>query len=101
MIAARRLFAAILIVVAACSGGDDDSVRGVVIDVQGDIITVESFTLRLPDGTDRVFEPAAGVLFHGTAPIGHIRDHLRTGEPVDVRFMVLDDGTSIALKVGD
>lgn len=103
MIATRRLFAAILIliVVVGCSGGDDDSVRGVVIDVRGDITTVESFTLRLSDGTDRVFEPAAGVLFHGTEPIGHIRDHLRNGEPVDVRFRVLDDGTSIALEVSD
>ena len=101
MITTRRLFVSILIAVAACSGGDGDSVRGVVIDVQGDITTVDSFTLRLPDGTDRVFEPADGVLFHGSAPIGHIRDHLRNGEPIDVRFRVLDDGTSIAFAVSD
>ena len=101
MIGMRRLLAASLISVAACSGSDGGSVRGVVIDVQGDITTVESFTLRLSDGTDKVFEPAAGVLFHGSAPIGHIRDHLRNGEPIDVRFRVLDDGTSIALEVSD
>ncbi len=87
--------------VTACSGTDDDTVTGVVIDVVGDLTNVESFVLRLPDGTDHTFHPAAGVLFHGTANLSHLRDHLRSGEPVEVRYEELDDGTWSALAVDD
>lgn len=90
-----------VIVTGACSGTDDASTTGVVIDVQGDLTTVDTFTLRLSDGTDQVVEPAPGVLFHGDTAMGHIRDHLRSGGPVFIRYEVLDDGTWVALEVTD
>lgn len=86
--------------VAACGGGGS-AVTGVVVDVEGDITTVERFVLRLADGTDQEIAPAPGVTFHDGAAIGHLRDHLRTGEPVVVMYEVLDDGTWVALRVDD
>lgn len=86
--------------VLACGGGGD-TVTGVVVDVTGDITTVERFVMRLPDGTDRELQPAPGITFHGGAAIGHLIDHLRSGEPVEIRYEQLDDGTWVALEVAD
>lgn len=86
--------------VAACGDGAP-AVSGVVVDVEGDITTVERFVLRLADGTDQELAPAPGVTFHNGAAIGHLRDHLRSGEPVVVQYEVLDDGTWVALRVED
>lgn len=87
-------------VAGACATANLE-VEGVVIDVVGDIATIESFVLRLPDGADRMLVPAPGILFHGDAALGHIRDHLRSGEPISVAYEVLDDGTWVALEVTD
>lgn len=95
-----RAIAAVLVIVAACGGGPNKA-RGVVIEVQGGIADIEGFLLRLPDGSDLRLEPAEGILFHGDAPLGHLRDHLRTGEPVEVEYEVLSDGTAVALRVTD
>ena len=99
----RRTLTALLIVVgaAACSSASDGSVEGLVIDLDGDLSSVASFTLRLADGTDRVFEAVPGILFHDRAPLSHLRDHLVSGEPVRVRFRTLDDGTLVAFEVDD
>ena len=97
----RRAVAVLLLVLAACSTGDEGRADGVVIDLVGGISSIESFTVRLGDGTDRIFEPAPGILFHGAAPLAHLRDHLVSGERVEVRFRTLDDGTLLALDVGD
>ena len=97
-----RLVAAAALVTAACSGGGDaPTVTGVVIDVIGDLTSVESFTLRLDGGLDRTFEPDQGVLFDDSAPLSHLGDHLLSGEPVVVRYRTRDDGTLIALEVRD
>ncbi len=91
---------ALLVAVTAC-GGDNDAVSGVVIDVAGDITTVEEFVLRLPDGSDRTFVPAPGITFHSGAAIGHLRDHMRSGQAIVIDYEILDDGTWVALNVDD
>lgn len=97
---AVALTAAVL--VAACGGSvEQDTATGVVIDLEGDITTVSSFVLRLPDGSDRTVTPAPGVTFHGDAAIGHLRDHLRSGAPVRIEYEVLDDGSWVASAVED
>jgi hypothetical protein len=72
-----------------------------VIEVEGGITDVSGFLLRLPDGSDLRLEPADGVLFHDSAPIGHIRDHLLSGESIEVEYEILDDGTAVAYSVTD
>ncbi len=96
-----RLLAAALLALSACSPDGDVRIEGVVIDLGGDIATVESFTVRLGDGTDLVFEPAPGIGFHDSAPLTHLRDHLRTGERIEVKYRTLEDGTLVAIEVGD
>lgn len=94
--------AALLVLVAvSCGGSARLSARGVIIEVEGGITEVNGFLLRLPDGSDLRLRPAEGVLFHDSAPIGHIRDHLRSGEPVEVEYEVLDDGSAVAYSVSD
>ncbi len=101
----RRLLAAGVIaatLVAACGGnGGGGTIVAVVVDVTGDLTTVDQFVVRLPDGSDQVIEPAPGIRFHGDAAITHIRDHLRSGAPVRITYDVLDDGTWIAREVED
>ena len=97
--------AALVVAVSLLSGcggsGDGGTVTAVVVDVTGDLTTVEQFVVRLPDGTDQVIQPAPGIRFHGDAAITHIRDHLRSGAPVRISYDVLDDGTWIAREVED
>jgi hypothetical protein len=76
------------------------NVVGVVIAVDGDLDAVASFTLRLDDGSDLAFTPDEHAQFDG-GPIGHIREHLTSGAPVSVDYVVLDDGTNLALDIGD
>lgn len=98
-----RLGSAIVLLVLAgvACGGARQSTTGVVIEVEGNITEVDGFVLRLADGSDLHLEPAAGLLFHENAPIGHLRDHLRSGEPIGVEFEILDDGTAVAYSVTD
>ena len=95
-----RYFLACTLVLTACSGNGDEY-RGTVVEVVGDLTSVESFTVRLDDGTDRVFEPDPGILFHDSAPLSHLQEHRLNGQPVRVRYRTLNDGTLIAIEVGD
>jgi hypothetical protein len=101
----RSLVGLLLLVPAlplgACGGEDLEVVEGVVIDVDGDLGAVNSFVLRLPDGRDFVFVPAADVSFHGDSPISHINAHLRTGDPVEVHYTTLDNGTLSVREIYD
>jgi hypothetical protein len=76
------------------------TVVGVVIAVDGSLEGVDSFTLRLTDGSDATFTPDEDAQFdHG--PISHLREHLASGEPVRVDYVVLDDGSYLAIGAGD
>lgn len=103
MTVARVLVALIVVslIVACGDGGGRETARGVVIEVEGGITEVDGFLLRLEDGSVLRLRPAEGVLFHDSAPIGHIRDHLRSGEPVEVEYEVLEDGSAVAYSVTD
>jgi ABC-type glycerol-3-phosphate transport system substrate-binding protein len=80
--------------------GERLTVEGVVIAVDGNLDAVASFTVRLSDGSDLIFSPDDGAQFDG-GPIGHIREHLTSGAPVRVDFVVLGDGTNLAMDIGD
>lgn len=60
--------------------GGQEAVRAVVLQVTGDLTSVESFVVRTEDGEILELTPAAGGDFR--FPLPHLRDHLRTLEPV-------------------
>ena len=96
-----RLFVAILLVLLACSSQRDGEIEGTVVEVVGDLAHVESFTVRSDDGTERIFEPAPGILFHEVASLTHLRDHLLGGHKIRVGYRALPSGTLIAMDLGD
>jgi hypothetical protein len=85
---------------SACSSAQD-TVTGIVVEVDGDLTAVSRFVLVLPDGTRQEFVPSPGILFHDRAPISHLQDHLRSGEPVGVVYETLADGSLVAVEVFD
>ena len=96
---------AVLLVAGACggddhSGGDGAVVEGVVVDVQGDLSTVDAFVLVTAEGDRLTFVPAREATFHGGAPLTHLDDHLRSGAPIAVTYRD-QDGTLVATEVDD
>jgi len=75
-------------------------VTGIVIDVVGDLSTITGVTLLTEDGEQMNFVPAPDALFDG-GPISHIRDHLVSGAPVQFEYRELEDGTLVAIELGD
>lgn len=71
--------------------------RGVVVDVTGDLTTVEDFTV-LVEGDPIRFVPTPDGDY--AFPLPHLRDHLRTGEPVLVGWELVD-GTRRATSLDD
>lgn len=74
----------------ACTTYSDEEATGIVVDVQGDLEDIDRFTV-LVDGEKMVFEPRPDGDY--AFPLGHLRDHLRSGEPVLVRWE--EDGDRI------
>ena len=81
-----------------CSGKPGTSVVGVVVDFQGDLVTVESFSVLTPDGIELELVPAADGDF--AFPLPHLREHLATGDPISIRY-VEDGAVLVAVAVGD
>lgn len=94
------LVAAVVLALSRTERGPPETVTGVVIDVEGGLVDVASFEVRLDDGTYRVFVPADGVLFDGEGSLSHLREHLLTGEPVEIGYERTDEGF-VAVRVGD
>lgn len=94
-------FIAAGLLLVACSGPDRNSdsgtVTGIVVDVVGELNDVESFTV-LAEGEQHTFTllPGADYAF----PPGHLRDHLRSGDPVRVDWEDRD-GARVAVTLDD
>jgi len=93
------LVACAMLIVSCTSG--DPTVRGVVIDVQGDLVVIDRFTILTESGEQIELEPAPDARFHDGAPLSHLNEHLRNGELIEVTYQVLADGTRAALTVED
>ena len=87
--------AAALVVAFLPSGSGH--LTGLVTAVDGDLTTVRSFEV-LSDGDRFSFRPAPEGDF--AFPLGHLRDHLRTGEPIDVEYEEVE-GSLIAHRITD
>lgn len=81
---------------AACSQSSG-TVMGVVIDVDGDLEEVRSFTL-LVEGDEMTFVPSSEGEYD--YPLSHLRDHLRDGVPIRVGWE-RRDGELIAVSLDD
>ncbi|MDQ3915542.1 MAG: hypothetical protein M3323_09495 [Actinomycetota bacterium] len=93
---------------AACDGGDDEpaaqeqevpsEVTGVLLDVDSEgVADVTSFTLKDGDETYEIF--IADDVDYGF-PLGHLSEHLSTGDPVRVPLEERD-GKLYALSIDD
>jgi hypothetical protein len=92
-----RARAAILaVLLAACSGGQG-TVTGLVVEVEGDLEVVTSFTVNA-GGIEYRFVPIPGVVYE--FPLPHLREHLREAAPVTVDYRD-DDGILEALAITD
>ncbi len=74
------------------------TLRGVVTSVDGTLTEIESFDV-LADGSVYTLVPAPDGDF--AFPLPHLRDHLRTGEPVVVEVSRTADGAYVASALGD
>jgi hypothetical protein len=82
MRSARQLrFAVLGLVVATACAQTSGTVIGTVINVDGDLTEVRSFTV-LVEGDEMIFVPTAEGVY--AYPLPHLRDHLRDGSPVRV-----------------
>lgn len=80
------LLAVVLVLLGgACgaAGEEENQATGIVVDVRGDLQEVDSFTV-LVEGERVDFQVAPDGDF--AFPLVHLRDHLRSGEPVVVRW---------------
>jgi hypothetical protein len=84
-------------IVVACSG--QTTVVGRVVEVDGDLSTVESFTIITEDGETLSFEPDPFGRF--PFPLPHLRDHLLSGEQLRVDYRPTEDGTLVAVALDD
>jgi hypothetical protein len=90
----RKLLVVFLLAACAQTSG---TARGIVIEVEGDLDEVTSFTV-LVEGGEMTFLPVEGGAYD--FPLSHLREHLRTGEPVLVTWE-LDGGRRVALALAD
>lgn len=97
----RRLGAtAVLAAVLAC-GGADDTIRGLIVDIEGDLQHgISSFVVRSDDGGVLTLVPDKGLTFDG-APLTHLSAHLAAGDPVIVEYVEEADGVLIATRLTD
>jgi hypothetical protein len=97
------LVAVVVVAMAACSssdGGGDGRVTGVVTQVSGELGEVASFVVTDGEGKSFQFEPAPGLTFDG-GPLDHLREHIVSGDPVQVAYERSPDGVLVAIRVTD
>lgn len=85
------------LLVGACARADNATAVGSVIAVDGDLVSVHSFTV-LSGGETLEFIPALGENF--SIPLVHLRDHLRSGETIRVTYHEVE-GVLVATDVVD
>ena len=84
----RWLVAALMIALVPACASTTGRTTGVVVEVEGTLGDVEAFTV-LADGEETIFLPIDGQEYE--FPLDHLRDHLRSGEPVIVDWELRDE----------
>lgn len=95
---ASRSVAALLVavLVVACSS-TSGTARGVVVSVEGDLEQVDSFTV-LVEGDEWPMTPVEDGDY--AFALSHLREHMRTGQPVLVGWELVDN-VRYALSLAD
>lgn len=89
-----------VVVAAGCSGGDQ-RVTGVVLGVDGDLLSVRSFEVLTESGRRLTFAPGPELhSFPDGTPLTHLAEHFQTGAPVRVTYRV-EGGVNLAVVVED
>ena len=84
----RWLSLTLLVLLVPACASTTGRTAGVVTEVEGTLTDVESFTV-LSDGEETLFFPIEGQEYE--FPLDHLRDHLRSGEPVIVDWELRGD----------
>lgn len=92
------ILAGVLALMVACSPATSGTTKGIVIDVEGNLTDITQFTV-LAQGDRVTFHPVANGEYD--FPLAHLREHMRTGEPVLVGWEREDDGVMVALSLTD
>lgn len=87
---------ALALLLTSCGPGGGE-VTGLVIDMEGDLTRVERFTV-MADGVEYTFVPTADGRYAFALP--HLREHLRSSEPVTVGYVEFE-GVLQATSVSD
>ena len=74
-------------------------VAGVVVALDGDLETVRSFDVMIPGGTVLRMVPQPEGTFD--FPLPHLGSHMRSLDPVRVAYQEAEDGTLVAVRIGD
>lgn len=89
----------LLFLLPACDASESGTtVVGVVVDYQGDLVAVDSFTVRTVSGEVLQLRPADDGDF--AFPLPHLREHMVTGDPIEVEFME-ESGSMVATAISD
>ena len=90
-----------LVVIAAACGSPTMTEAGWVVALDATTVTtVESFTLRSPDGSEAVYRVGPLELDGGAFPAGHLREHMALAQPVAVAYR-LDGNDRVATRLVD
>lgn len=81
------LVGVLLLTVAGCGTPTSGTMKGVVVEVTGDLTSVEGFT-ALVEGDLVEFNPSPDGDY--AFPLPHLRDHLRSGDPVLIGWELVD-----------
>lgn len=94
---ARVAAALVAISLLSCSPQTSATVQGIVTAVDGDLSQVTGFTV-LVEGEPMSFVPSEDGDY--AFPLSHLREHLRTGEPVLVGWQ-MEGGERVATFLDD
>ena len=87
------------LVLTACRASENDrTVVGVVVNYQGDLVNVDSFTVRTESGEVLQMRPADDGDF--AFPLPHLREHMTTADPIEVEFME-ESGSMVVTAISD
>ena len=97
---ALLVIASLFVVACSSSDGGEGRVTGVVTQVSGELGEVTSFVVTDGEGRNHQFEPAPGLMFED-GPLDHLREHIVSGDPVEVGYERSEDGALVAIDVAD